>query len=1164
MRARACRALLAMLALLFVPQNLWAWGGQGTSGAPYTISTANDLVKFADIVNGTNGATRNVAAWGKLTADINLNNAAWTAMGSSANPYTGTFDGQGHKITGLNLTATAANAGLFGYVNNATIQNFTLAGSVASNGDNVGSVVGTANGAAKIYNVYSSVNVTMSAAKSHIGGIVGQILQASGAVPEIKGCTYSGTMNLGGSTDSNGGIVGYCGKEANVQIEYCFFSGSIKSTGSNPRIGGILGYADDENNQNFNYIRYCFCDGTLSPSTGQYIGVFAGYPRGNVPGVITDNTYVSSDNTNMVGNGYNSTAVSKGNKKITISVTAGAGGKVSQSFVNPTSTTATLLQVVATPNAHYHFDRWTDNGAQTHNVSLAANVDLVGNFAIDRHTITVKANNSEYGTVSGGGTYAYGAKVNIGAQPKPFFGRFVKWSDGPTTQEREVTVTGDATYTAEFDRIKFTLTVVSNNEEYGTVSGGGEFYYKEMARVKAVPKPHCHFVHWSDGSTELEHETEVIGNNTFEGTFDRDLHHISVKVDGGGEIVKNVGLGYYGTKHVIEVKAKPDWHFVGWSDGVKTLSREITITGDATYTARFEHDPFVITVVSDNEEFGRVEGGGTIEYNATTTIIAIPNEHYKFTKWSDGNTNAERQITVTEAKEYRAYFAPMTYKFEVDSEDLKKGYIKNYFFPVYEYGTVLEIEAVPRSGYTFYSWSDGNTENPRVVKVEGDAHYIAVFEGVKQVQAMLKDSVLTFFYDGFEHNEDGYFLVSPNYPAQLYYSRRDEVKHAVFGPSIAEARMGSCKRLFAGLNKLESISGWEYLNTSETISFESMFEGCSMLKKLDLSTLDTQRAENMDYMIYNCTALDTLVLGNFDMTDIRDTKYMFDNTRPKTLILKSIPNLDNKNFKEMAREAEVLYELDDNSVVTWNWESYLPTPSSEPTYTRTVTSEWGTISVPFAIENGEGYEFFVCTDNVQWGRMRIEKVEGLSAGTPAFIHVNPALLKDGPFELKIKARSSEVNIMPGSYEHSSFLFQGSYAVRDVIEENPSYSQGTQILNGGRFWKDTDIVGDKGVYCPPFRAYMLMLSANAPQHLYYSLDCSVAKVNEFASRLSENNWTRFPALQYDSNMDKQLSIGDLTFMIQHLGETQMAIGSDDAPVPTDFTIRKENYSGFRCE
>ncbi len=100
-----------MLALLSVPQNLWAWGGQGTSGAPYTISTANDLVKFADIVNGTNGATRNVAAWGKLTADINLNNAAWTAMGSSANPYTGTFDGQGHKITGLNLTATAANAG---------------------------------------------------------------------------------------------------------------------------------------------------------------------------------------------------------------------------------------------------------------------------------------------------------------------------------------------------------------------------------------------------------------------------------------------------------------------------------------------------------------------------------------------------------------------------------------------------------------------------------------------------------------------------------------------------------------------------------------------------------------------------------------------------------------------------------------------------------------------------------------------------------------------------------------------------------------------------------------------------------------------------------------------------------------------------------------------
>lgn len=1162
-RARTCRTLLVVLALLLVPLGARALNGSGESSSPYLIGTAKDMKDFADIVNGTNGQTRNVAACARLTADIALS-GTWTPMGADASGrrYTGIFDGQGHKITGLSISATSASQGLFGTIDGATIQNFSLAGTVSSNSDNVGSVVGYAKGASTIKDIVSTVNITMTAAKSHLGGIAGNIESGT----SVLGCTYSGTLNAGSSTDSNGGIVGFANANCSGTIKYCFFDGTLKTTGSNPQMGGILGYTNDTSN-NFGGVQNCYSCGTLTyaGTSNSYANAIIGRIRAKSHTTI-NNTFLSGIAERACNTDCDEKVDVTSNFAINISVKSNYTDytAVNQKYVYPTSTTPTQLQVETTVTvaAACDFTKWTDGSkVKTRTLPLTADINITAQYTLKTYTIKVAANNDEYGTVSGGGTFAYDSKVSIQATPNLIGYKFVKWSDGSTEKVRSVVVKGNATYTAEFERVKFTLTVESSNEEYGTVTGGGTFYYKEKAPLKATPKPHCHFVQWSDGCEDLEHETEVLNNSTFVGTFDRDLHTIKVVVEGGGEIVKQLGRAYYGTTHVIEVRAKSGWEFIGWSDGVKTLAREITVTGDATYTARFKHDPFVITVVSDNEEFGRVEGGGTIEYNATTTIIAIPNEHYKFTKWSDGNTNAERQITVTEAKEYRAYFAPMTYKFKVDSEDLYKGYIKNNFFLVYEYGTVLEIEAVPRSGYTFYSWSDGNTENPRVVKVEGDAHYIAVFEGVKQVQAMLKDSVLTFFYDGFEHNEDGYFLVSPNYPTQLYYTRRNEVKHAVFGPSIAEARMGSCKCLFAGLNKLESISGWEYLNTSETISFESMFEGCSMLKKLDLSTLDTQRAENMDYMIYNCTALDTLVLGNFDMTDIRDTKYMFDNTRPKTLILKSIPNLDNKNFKEMAREAEVLYELDDNSVVTWNWECYLPTPSSEPTYTRTVTSEWGTLSVPFAIENGEGYELFTCTDNSLWGRMRIQKVDELSAGTPAFIHVNPALLKEGPFELKIKAKDNAVDIIPGSYEHSQFLLNGSYSVKDVIAENPSYSVGIMVFNGGRFWNATDNAGDKNVYCLPFHAYMVMLSPNAPQNLYYSLDCSVAKVNEFASRLSENNWTRFPALQYDRNMDLEMSIGDLTYLIEHLGETEMAIGSDDAPVPTNFTIGKESYFGF---
>ena len=433
--------LVALVMVAISPQKVWALGGSGTSSDPYTIANASDLVAFANKVNG--GET---GAYAKLTADITLT-SAWTVMGTSSKPYTGTFDGQGHKISGLSLTATAANAGFFGYVNGATIKNFTLAGTVSSAYDNTGSVVGTANGATKIYNVYSSVNITMTNAKNHIGGIAGQILQSSGNTGEIKGCAYSGTMNLGSCSDSNGGIVGYCEKNANIEIEYCFFSGSMSTSVNSPNaLGGILGYADDDGDtQNFLSLKYCFVSGTLSPSSGTNVGAIAGQPKGKVAntGIIANNNYISGVATNALGNSKTSAT----STAITISVTAGSNGTVSHSYVNPTSTTATQLQVVATPNAHYHLNKWSDNGAQTHNVGLTADVKLSASFDIDQHTITVQANNSNYGTVTGGGTFDYNSTKTITATAKAHY-HFVEWNDGNTNASRSITVTGDKTYTA--------------------------------------------------------------------------------------------------------------------------------------------------------------------------------------------------------------------------------------------------------------------------------------------------------------------------------------------------------------------------------------------------------------------------------------------------------------------------------------------------------------------------------------------------------------------------------------------------------------------------------------------------------------------------------------------------------------------------------------------
>ena len=103
----------------------------------YEISTAEQLAGLAKLVNGGNNFSGKTI---KLTADIDLNNQAWTPIGNGDNSFAffGTFDGDGYTISGLNVPD--ANApGLFGCIF-GTVQNLIVKGSVtvgdeADNGD---------------------------------------------------------------------------------------------------------------------------------------------------------------------------------------------------------------------------------------------------------------------------------------------------------------------------------------------------------------------------------------------------------------------------------------------------------------------------------------------------------------------------------------------------------------------------------------------------------------------------------------------------------------------------------------------------------------------------------------------------------------------------------------------------------------------------------------------------------------------------------------------------------------------------------------------------------------------------------------------------------------------------------------------------------------------
>ena len=217
--------------------------GLGTAKFPYQIGDKAELVLFGSIVNGTAGnyipAQRGACA--ELTADVDLENDAWTPIGQNTGDdpkdtlaYSGTFNGNGHTISGLNVTGEFAYSGLFGYTEGAAIRDLTVAGKVTSTSTDSSTAVGGIIGRAKGSTIENCGNLcAVTAPAGHTGGIVGYAAYMDDSSGWITGCYNAGKISGG---DYAGGIVGT--HYDNMFIYDCYNVGAISG---NRAIGGIAG-----------------------------------------------------------------------------------------------------------------------------------------------------------------------------------------------------------------------------------------------------------------------------------------------------------------------------------------------------------------------------------------------------------------------------------------------------------------------------------------------------------------------------------------------------------------------------------------------------------------------------------------------------------------------------------------------------------------------------------------------------------------------------------------------------------------------------------------------------------------------------------------------------------------------------------------------------------
>lgn len=271
----------------------------------------------------------------------------------------------------------------------------------------------------------------------------------------------------------------------------------------------------------------------------------------------------------------------------TISYTKNANiasiSKTSETVNYGGTATCTAILPANTAQYTYSFGGWYEGSTRVGtalalsvaNITAARTFEARGVATVNKYTLTVVNG-------SGSGTYNYGTKVTITAST--IEGKtFSKWSDGVTTASREVTVTANATYTAEYTTNTYTVTYVKGTG-IATISKTSET------------------VSWGANATGCT--ATVTTGYTFDGWYNGGTRVSTSLTYAPTNVKSNLTLTAKATINKYTVTASPYFR---------------NTDGTGNYTS--------------GTTGGTVSGGGSVNYGGSTTVTATPAAGYKFDGW---------------------------------------------------------------------------------------------------------------------------------------------------------------------------------------------------------------------------------------------------------------------------------------------------------------------------------------------------------------------------------------------------------------------------------------------------------------------------------------------------------------------------------------------------
>ena len=427
----------------------------------------------------------------------------------------------------------------------------------------------------------------------------------------------------------------------------------------------------------------------------------------------------------------------------------------------------TTIQAIATNGPYITLDSYTPNAAligETTNLSLT--FKNVGTTATSGNTTVTLTSNDTNALVVDTQTKTFSSlAVNATTTVSGFQFHFTSGAtagtnytlhyaavNGSNTWEGDITVTADQVYT---------VTVASNNNDYGTVSGGGQYHYGASCTVTATPADGYMFTNWTQNgsvvSTNASYAFNVTSNVNLVANFasgvmigdggtttsdylpSYNYYNYSLTEQiytsaelGSAGIITSIAFYNAGTAKTrtydFYMKATTKSTFTGSTDwiavstGDKVFSGSVTMVANdwttITFSTPFVYDGTSNVVLVADDNTGTYTNSPHMScrvFTATNQALYAYNDNTNYNPLSPPTSSSSNNAVISSKNQIILTKEPMPtgqFNITVSANPAQAATVTGS--GEYSYGATCTVTATPNTGYTFTGW----TENGEVVSAE--------------------------------------------------------------------------------------------------------------------------------------------------------------------------------------------------------------------------------------------------------------------------------------------------------------------------------------------------------------------------------------------------------------------------------------------------------------